>query len=198
MTQSSRDLIGLTGRKGSGKDTMAEALVERGYANLKFAGGLKAMIATLLHYQGADAETIDRMIEGDLKEVPSDLLQGQTPRWAMQSLGTEWGRNCMGENLWVDATMNRADTFEKVVITDVRFPNECAALQKRGGLTIRITPVGEGRNQPDMHPSEMHIDDLPVAGVFSNDKSLGIEVGREQFIDFIGFAGGVAEEGDAA
>ena len=32
-------------------------------------------------------------IEGALKEVPCELLGGKTPRYAMQTLGTEWGRD---------------------------------------------------------------------------------------------------------
>lgn len=184
MTQSSSSLIGLTGRKGAGKDTVAAVLFERGFANLKFAGALKAMIAELLRYQGADEATIDRMIEGDLKEVPTDLLAGKTPRWAMQSLGTEWGRDLIGENLWVDATMNKAATLPQVVITDVRFPNECAAVQEAGGRMIRINPVGSGCTT-DIHESEAHIDRLPVDAAFDNDKSLGIAVGREKFTRFL-------------
>lgn len=180
MTKQQTNLVGLIGRKGAGKDTVAAVLLERGFVNVKFAGGLKAMLAALLSYQGADQATIDRMIEGDLKEVPTDLLAGQTPRWAMQTLGDEWGRKLIGQDLWVDAAMKQAGTHPKAVLTDVRYPNECAAVNSAGGRVIRVTAVGAGR-PTDTHASEAHIDQMPVDADFENDKSLGVDRARESF-----------------
>jgi hypothetical protein len=185
MTQSSTDLIGLVGRRGSGKDFVAAVLLERGYANIKFAGGLKAMIATLLAYQGVDVETIERMIEGDLKEVPSNHLCGKTPRHAMQSLGTEWGRDLIGENLWVDATIAKLSTLPNAVVTDCRFQNELEAIQAIGGTTIRINSVGDNINENDVHESETNVDLLRVDSEFYNDKRIGVETSRKCFSDFI-------------
>lgn len=184
MTQSAFSLIGLAGRKGAGKDTVASVFLEQGFTNLKFAGGLKAMIATLLAYQGVDDAMIERMIEGDLKEVPSEFLGGKTPRFAMQTLGTEWGRDLISNNLWVGATMNRAGSVGDAVITDVRFPNECEAVRKAGGLTIRIQ-ASDQADVSDAHPSEAMIDDLPVDGVFANDKSAGVEKAKALFAAFV-------------
>lgn len=153
-------LVGLTGRKGSGKDTAAKALLEQGYQNVKFAGALKDMLRCLLGYQGVDAELIERMVEGDLKEEPTAYLQGKSPRHAMQTLGTEWGRDLIGEDLWVHAAMNRA-SLANTVITDVRFPNECEAVKNNGGIVVRVTNGGNGDSSDD-HPSEVLIDQLPV------------------------------------
>jgi len=153
-------LVGLTGRKGSGKDTAAKALLDKGYQNVKFAGALKDMLRCLLTYQGADEALIERMVEGDLKEEPTTYLQGRTPRHAMQTLGTEWGRDMIGDNLWVDAAMNRAKLGD-TVITDVRFPNECQAVKDNGGMVFLIVPGNHG-DSSDMHPSEAMIDELTV------------------------------------
>lgn len=155
-------LLGLVGRKGSGKDTAAEMLLSQGYQNVKFAGALKEMIRTLLAYQGLDAGTIERMIEGDLKEVPTDYLAGKTPRFAMQTLGTEWGRDLIGKNFWVGTAMRRAEG-QPTVITDVRFHNELDAIAQAGGVNVGIEaewikPVdGE-------HESEALIDGI-IAGL---------------------------------
>ena len=79
-------IIGIRGAAGAGKSTAAKHLIERyGFKNGKFSGALKAMLRTFLRYRGVDEETIERMIEGDLKEVPSPHLNGATPRWAMRS-----------------------------------------------------------------------------------------------------------------
>jgi hypothetical protein len=156
-------LVGLIGRKGSGKDTAAAVLLDEGYVNVKFAGALKDMIRCVLAYQGVDADTIERMIEGDLKEVPTEYLAGKTPRYAMQTLGTEWGRKLIDEGFWVGATMRRVKTLlgigHRVVVTDVRFPNEDDEIVDAGGVSVGIqadwTKAVEGE-----HESEALIDAL--------------------------------------
>jgi hypothetical protein len=161
-----KQLIAFTGLKGSGKDTAVQATAR---VNVKFATLLKKMIETLLVEQGVDRQTIHRMLEGDLKEVPSPYLNGRTPRHAMQTIGTEWGRNCMGEDIWVNLTMNVVDACPgAVAISDARFPNEVAAIQARGGKVYRID---RGLPQNDLHPSEASILDLAVDGVIINDFS---------------------------
>ena len=151
-------LIGLIGRKGAGKDTAAAVLMVRGYQNVKFAGALKDMLRTLLAYQGVTPEVVERMVEGDLKETPTDYLDGQTPRLAMQTLGTEWGRNLIGSGFWVGTAIRKAGGRETVV-TDVRFPNEKAAIEAAGGVCIGIA-ADWIKATPGEHESEALIDDL--------------------------------------
>jgi hypothetical protein len=164
-------LIGLIGKKGSGKDTAAEALEAFGFQNVKFAGALKAMLRTLLAYQGVDENTIGRMIDGDLKEVPTEYLAGKTPRFAMQTLGTEWGRELIGADFWLDTAMKKASTGD-TVITDCRFPNEVNAVHENGGTVIRI--VAEGRTVFAEtavgvdHASETLMDNLPADSLLVN------------------------------
>jgi len=188
-------LLGLVGRKGSGKDTAAEMLLSQGYQNVKFAGALKEMIRSLLAYQGLDSETIDRMIEGDLKEVPTDYLGGKTPRFAMQTLGTEWGRDLIGKNFWVGTAMKKA-AGKPTVITDVRFHNELEAVVEAGGVNVGISaewikPVaGE-------HESEALIDgiiaDLPNGQSLVNRKLAtpeeGIAAFQRDFLHLLGTIG---------
>lgn len=171
-------IIGLIGRKGAGKDTAADMLMVRGYENIKFAGALKDMLRALLCYQGVDHNTIERMVEGDLKEEPSKYLSGQTPRWAMQTLGTEWGRNLIANDLWVDATIRRAVASDQVVITDCRFPNEKEAIEKVGGVVLGITadwitPM-EGEHESEALIDEM-ISKLPPMQRVTNHWADGAE-----------------------
>lgn len=134
-------IIALTGYAGSGKSTAAKHLVERhGFTLVKFAGPLKQMMRCL----GLG----DREIEGDLKEQPHLVLNYKTPRYAMQTLGTEWGRDLIGENLWVDVAMASAaaviDQGGRVVIDDCRFLNEAAAIKAAGGTVVNIRRPGVG------------------------------------------------------
>lgn len=129
-------LIGFCGYAGSGKSTAAQRLCGRhGFVRHRFAGPLKDMLRAL----GLSEEQVD----GNLKEVPCALLGGKTPRWAAQSLGTEWGREMISPTLWVDAWAAKVDVSPvPVVCDDVRFPNEVYAVKQRGGIVVRITGRG--------------------------------------------------------
>ena len=127
-------LIALTGLAGSGKSTAADYLIAvHGFTRVRFAAPLKAMIAAI----GLD----ERHIEGELKQTPMEELCDHTPRYAMQTLGTEWGRKCMGDDFWVNLWRADACRHSRVVVDDCRFPNEAAAVRKLGGEVWRI----EGR-----------------------------------------------------
>ena len=63
-------VIGLTGLMNSGKSTVADYLVtHRDFVRLKFAQGLKEMVRAL--------GLSDDEIEGVLKEIPSEKLNGR-------------------------------------------------------------------------------------------------------------------------
>ena len=122
-------LIGLTGFAGSGKSTVAEHLAyEHDYHRYAFATKIKAMLGLGLGL------TIEEMY-GEKKTIPSARLGGKTPRYAMQTLGTEWGRQLIHPDLWCNLLMDqiRREARLLVVIEDVRFPNEQAAIKALGG-----------------------------------------------------------------
>lgn len=165
------EMIAFTGLTGSGKDTAASVFEEHGFTHLKFADGIKEMLRALMAYQGADPEEIERYLEGDLKGQPCPWLGNRTPRHAMQKLGTEWGRMMMGSDFWVGTVRHRIAfmEYERVVISDVRFPNECDFVSSWNGRTYR---VDRGFENQDPHPSEAGILSLPVAdSLFNNADS---------------------------
>lgn len=128
-------LVGLCGRKRSGKTTAAEILVEElGYAHLSFAEPIRRAVADILAVSRAELEAI--------KEAPVDWLDGRTPRSMMQTMGTEWGRDRVHPELWVRKCMRDVDRFRRsgrpVVISDVRFANEAWAIRDAGGIVIDI------------------------------------------------------------
>lgn len=135
----------------SGKSTVADHLVlQHGFRRVRFAGPLKDMARALFTHFATD-QTSERMIEGDLKDSPHPMLRGVTPRWVLQSLGTQWGRELIYPDLWVDMAMAEVDRVRRtgtpVVIDDLRFPNELAALVGAGGRAFRII-------RPDARPAE--------------------------------------------
>lgn len=132
------DVVAFTGLAGSGKSTAAQYLVDRyGYTRVRFAGPLKDMMRAI----GLSEDQID----GDLKEKPCAWLQGRTPRHAMQTLGTEWGRECLGKDFWIELFVRSANIIiadgGRVVVDDCRFPNEAVAVRKLGGDIFKV----EGR-----------------------------------------------------
>jgi hypothetical protein len=80
-----------------------------GWRVVKFAAPFKAMVAALLREAGESADVIERAIEGDLKSQPMEALAGRTPRYTMQTLGTEWGRGAMASDIWVRLTIKSAN-----------------------------------------------------------------------------------------
>jgi hypothetical protein len=151
-------IIAFTGYKGSGKDTAAKALKD--FTVYKFADGLKAMLGSYLFLYGHSAEEVDYMLENPIgKELPTEALMGQTPRWAMQSLGTEWGRKLIHDDLWWSLMRKRLllakEQNKNVVITDLRFLNEAMLLYSLGGTVIRIT---RPNTVAGFHQSEKELD----------------------------------------
>jgi hypothetical protein len=82
----------------------------------------------------------------------------KSPRQIMQWLGTEFGRNMISENVWIDlATKKIMDNREEIsVVTDCRFSNEADAFKKMGGYIVGIfRPDGKDRTLYTGHSSEI-------------------------------------------
>lgn len=141
-------LIGVCGPLGSGKSTIAEELQRYGFVRLRFADALKQMMMAL----GCSKEEVD----GSLKETPCALLCGRTPRYAMQTIGTEWGRDMIGKDIWVAALQHRINALKlkdpnvQIVVDDVRFANEFAMIRANGGALWRV----QGRRKGDVAPKD--------------------------------------------
>jgi hypothetical protein len=142
-------VVAFIGPAGCGKSTAATYLQEEyGYSLLKFAHPIKEMLRVL----GLE----DRHLEGAEKEAPCDILGGVSPRRAMQTLGTEWGRTLIHPDIWVRAWMREAvwrlQNGRRLVIDDLRYPNELDAILRLGGSTLRI--VRKDATQCEWHDSE--------------------------------------------
>lgn len=162
-------IIGITGLKQSGKDTAAAILVTNGWKLVKFADGLKEMMKALYRSTGMDEVQIELMVDGSLKELPNDLLDGKTTRYAMQTLGTEWGRQLISENLWINICKAKCQTGN-IVISDVRFPNEVQLVKDLDGVVIKL--IRSYHTRVDSHASEKLIKDLPYDHLIVNNSTI--------------------------
>lgn len=170
-------LLGVSGRKRSGKDTLAARLISHhGFTRVSFAEPMRKMLKA--------QDPIVDWVEDEVRTDPVHLTEVLGPdddwetakelpevRRLLQALGTEGGRAILGENVWVDAAFRVVDEIPgPVVITDVRFPNEARAVQsweryygdrwdqdRTSGLLVRVTRPG--LPEDDLHVSETALDD---------------------------------------
>lgn len=161
-------LIGLSGKKRSGKDVVADYLVkEYSFVKVSFAEPLKEMLYALnpiveVDVNFWDHEETEVRVRGLVDELGWEQAKDHYPeiRQLLQRLGTEAGRNVLGENVWVDLAMRRAGELygdhPGVVIPDMRFVNEFDAVVNAGGYTVRIHRPG--LTSTDTHPSETALD----------------------------------------
>ena len=130
-------LIGIVGLAGSGKDTIAaELCASRGFVRISLADPIKVACQ---QWFGWDREVL--WGPSPLRETPDPAWAGLTPRRALQQLGTEWGR-AMHPDVWVRLAIRRAREYDRVVIPDVRFENEAAAIRAACGVVWRVVRPG--------------------------------------------------------
>jgi len=129
-------IIGLTGKARSGKDTVGKYLCENhGYVRVSFAEPLKDMVGALI---GLDPDKLELIKDNQLPVI------GYSPRELLQTLGTEWGRQTLHENFWVDIAraqitdLKQRNKCSGIVITDARFENEATMLRDMGGIMVHI------------------------------------------------------------
>lgn len=166
-----KQIVALCGAKGSGKSTLAELIRYQHY--YPFAWAIKAMLIA------AGVEKKD-LTEPHRKELPNPLLGGKTNRHAMVTLGTEWGREMIHPDIWVNLWCNKVDpiTEGRVLVDDCRFHNEIKALKARGALIIAIERPG----MVDYHrfTHEMFTKGTPVAEI-----SRQLAISKEAVLNFI-------------
>lgn len=133
-------LIGLVGKARVGKDTVAGHILDNyGLMQYAFADPLKDMLEAVFG---------DKFRGGDREQVIDWL--GKSPRQLMQTLGTEWGRDCVHPDLWVlfaeqEWLKAQARKAPGLVISDVRFDNEAAWIHGAGGLLLEIVRPEAGQ-----------------------------------------------------
>lgn len=132
-------LIALSGKAKCGKDTFARALVEKfSYRQHSFAEPIYRMLNSLPYLEHLRSQMDDKEKESD------NGFYGISPRRMLQTLGTEWGRNQINQNLWIwlmeDKINRKIDVLRHgaFVISDLRFTNEAEWVRKQGGLVVRI------------------------------------------------------------
>jgi hypothetical protein len=165
-------IVGFVGRKGVGKDTAADVLVQKqGFVRKKFAQPIKDICSIAFQVPPS-------LFNGPEKELPVKKHQ-LSPRQMMQLVGTDFFRAHLNENFWIrhfEDWVLAEPPFTSVVVTDIRFQNELDVVKRLEGLVIKIErSSGEGRHKDttDQHVTESGVEDLKnVDVVVHNDGSV--------------------------
>lgn len=173
-------IIGLSGKLGTGKTTVADALMDLlpGSRRLSFAAELKRMASELYNYPLEWNYSGKDKVVSLLPDLPagaaSPSWNGQaTVREILQYYGTDVAR-ARDPDFWVKTVERRICEGEIAIIDDVRFPNE-RDLAMRKGFCFRIEPY-PGYRAADGHASETALDGAEFTEVFRP------EFGREHLI----------------
>jgi hypothetical protein len=138
-------IIGICGFIGSGKDTVADFLVNfHEFRRESFASTLKDSVAavfgwdrTLLEGRTAEAREWREQVDpwwAERLDMPT-----LTPRWVLQYWGTEVCRRSFHDDIWIASLENKLrNSKDNIVISDCRFPNEIEAIKKANGIIVWV------------------------------------------------------------
>ena len=188
-------IIGVSGKKKSGKDTVANYLKEKfGYTIYHYADPLKEFCRDLLgldekllwgtdedkntstNYKFEDLYNIATRLINPTEDfefqehinnmMPDNSSKYMTYREVLQYFGTEVFR-AFNKNIWVDTTFRKIqrDNCKLAVIADVRFEDEVEAILNRNGDVIRLL---RNSGKVDEHKSEKALDSYNFKKIIDN------------------------------
>jgi hypothetical protein len=159
-------IIGICGFIGSGKDTVADYLVNfHEFRRESFANTLKDACSAVFGWDRT-------MLEGRTKQAREWREQVDpwwaerlnmpdlTPRLMLQLWGTEVCRRGFHDDIWIASLENKLrSSKDNVVISDCRFPNEIKAIKDQGGKVywVQRGPLPDWYDlaiQENLHGSE--------------------------------------------
>ena len=138
-------IIGVCGFIGSGKDTVADYLVNfHEFRRESFASTLKDAVSSVFGWdrtlhEGRTKEAREWREEVDPWWAERLAMPTLTPRWVLQYWGTEVCRRGFHDDIWIASLENKIrNSKDNVVISDCRFPNEIAGIKNAGGKIIWV------------------------------------------------------------
>ena len=147
-------IVGVCGFIGSGKDTVADYLVNfHEFRRESFASTLKDAVANVFGWdrtmlEGRTAQAREWREQVDPWWAARLDMPTLTPRWVLQYWGTEVCRKSFHDDIWIASLENKLrNSQDHVVISDCRFPNEIASIRNVGGKIIWV----QRGNLPDWY-----------------------------------------------
>lgn len=173
-------IIGVCGKARSGKDTFARFLADHlearcnGVIIMHMADPIRAMIKHVLAGLCPPNEPVshftDACYNGDRKELPLTTHNSRTsPRYLMQTLGTDWGRDMIDEKLWLwilerridkvvrEAAFDIASPTVYIIVPDIRYDNEAEYINDKVYKLVRPNAADVNAHTSEFGISEDHI-----------------------------------------
>lgn len=166
------EILGLSGWARNGKDTVADHLISKyGYERISFAAPMKEAL-----YRLNPKITINNVVSTPIR-IGVDIYgwddlktHGPEVRELLQRFGTEVGREMFGEDFWVNAAIDSIEDGSKVIVSDVRYPNEADAIKKLGGEVWRVVRPGFGA--ANGHASEHALNNYKFDYILDNNSGM--------------------------
>lgn len=187
MYRKDRCIIGLGGKKRSGKSTAADFLVQNGnFIELSFAKPLKEACKILFDLK-------DEQVYGEKKDF-LDTKLGVTPRKILQVFGTEICQFAIHKHLpnlrikkrnlfcWLMKQKILSNMEYDIVISDVRFPHEADLIHELGGNVVKLIRIDNPYDGKDDHASENSLDNIEFDKVFKLDSVSTLKYKIAQYI----------------
>jgi hypothetical protein len=176
-------IIGISGKKKSGKDTVANYLKDKfGYTIYHYADPLKEFCRDLLGLDekllwgtDEDKNTLTKYTFYDFHDIACSIMKIRnfsenrnymSYREILQYFGTEVFR-AFYQSIWVETTLRRIerDNCKLAVIADVRFEDEVQGILDKNGDVIRLL---RNSGKVDEHKSETVLDGYNFKNIIDN------------------------------
>lgn len=166
-------IIGISGKIGSGKNTVADIIKKhnKSFQEIAFAYKLKQIVSIL------SAQDINNTMSQTGKNIyipEFNMSIGEM----LQKVGTDLFRDNFNVNTWVIATFLQIfNNPGNYIITDCRFKNEAKAIKDNGGILLRINRsnnnISTNSTRNLQHQSEIDLDDYTAFDyIINNDTDL--------------------------
>ena len=161
-------LLGLGGYALSGKDTVADVLESRNWYRTYMSEPLERALLALDPYISGSFSTRYSYFHSLLGYTKSK--ENPEVRRLLQKLGTDVGRNILGENVWVNAVFDNLPEYRQTVVTGIRYPNELAKIRELDGLAAWVRRPGFGPVNDHSSDNSLTADDFDF--VIENDGTI--------------------------
>lgn len=173
-------IVGLAGFAGVGKDTVADYLVEHyGFKKMSFADPIRAGLLAVNPFIDVDGYNVP--LSTALEHFTWDELKNHSEqiRPLLQRFGTEFGRNQLGQDLWVEMVRDKMSWAENIVFSDVRFKNEVRMIRAERGQVWNIFRRGTGA--ANEHISEWALLGFDFDNELANDDEVASLLRQAEF-----------------
>ena len=161
-------IVGIFGKKGHGKDTIADYLVQKyNFHKLTYAEPIKKICKDIFSLSN------EQLTNHYLKEM-IDPRWEKSPREIMQLIGTDLFRKTFSDNIWVNILREKAKLLllagKNIVISDIRHKNELEHLFTLSDNILIFNVIRDIKDEKeDNHPTEQfHYEkDIPIEKIYN-------------------------------